>query len=308
MTRSCCLWMAAALAIFLERAPLWAQSEPERPARCSAPLPKLAVVAVVQEPSGQEGANSRNSRRPEKGRASETQDSAGHDRENVEDLLAIELGNQPFLQLVDRQALQAVMKEHAISLTNLSDPNSALSLGKFAGADYLLYVLVESDKALPTRRKAAVRLVEVATGQVKVDDKITVSENLALSMAAVREKVLAALKPESQAANRLTVGITEFPNHSGTSRSDKLGAELQKALRAIEPAALGGRLGTGISEDPAGRARPGPGGVGQRQEWRETAPGRSGDLRQLKRRRASLRARQAVGSDDRSQLAAEGAH
>ena len=33
----------------------------------------------------------------------------------------IELANQPFLQLVDRQAIQAVLKEHAIALSNLND-------------------------------------------------------------------------------------------------------------------------------------------------------------------------------------------
>ncbi len=200
-----------------------AQSAPDQSARAKVSLPKLAVVTAVH-------------------------DKGDDDRQNIEDLLTIELGNQPFLQLVDRQALQAVMKEHSIALTNPGDAQSALSLGKFAGADYLLYVLVERDKVLPTQRKASVRLVEVATGQAKVDDQVAVSENLALSMAAVREKVLAALKPESQAANRLTVGVAAFTNRSGTDRSDKLGIELQKALRAAEPAALGGCLGAGISE------------------------------------------------------------
>ena len=76
-----------------------------------------------------------------------------------------------------------------------------------------------------------VRLVEAATGQVRVDDQVALSENLALSLAAVREKVLAAVRPESQAVNRLTVGIAALPNRSGTDRSDKLGIELQKALR-----------------------------------------------------------------------------
>lgn len=162
-------------------------------------LPRLAVAASVQESTGQS-------------------------RENVEDLLMIELGNQPFLQLVDRQTLQAVMKEHAIALTNQANMKDSLALGKFAGADYVLYVFVVKDKA-------SVRLVEVATGQVKVDEQVVLSENLALSLAAVREKVLAAIKPESQAKNRITVGIAQFPNHSGTGRSDKLGIELQKALR-----------------------------------------------------------------------------
>ena len=149
----------------------------------------------------------------------------GQSRENVEDLLMVELGNQPFLKLVDRQALQAVMKEHAIALSKVGDTKNAIALGKFAAADYLLYVLVAKDKAL-------VQLVEVATGQVKLEDEVKLSADLPLFCAAIREKVLAALLPESQSVNRLTVGIAAFTNRSGTDRSDKLGIELQMALRS----------------------------------------------------------------------------
>jgi hypothetical protein len=149
---------------------------------------------------------------------------AEQDAANWEDLLAIELANQPFLQIVDRQALNAVLKEHAIALSNLNDPKNALALGKFAGADYLLHVA-------PEKKTAAIRLVEVATGQVKREEQLPLGNDLALSAAAIREKVLAALQPDSQAANRLTVGIAAFVNHSVTNRSDKLNGELQKALR-----------------------------------------------------------------------------
>ncbi len=137
----------------------------------------------------------------------------------------IELANQPFLQLVDRQAMHAVLKEHAIALSNLSDTKNALALGKFAGADFLLHVA-------PEEKKATIRLVEVASGQVKLEEQVALANDLALSAAAIREKVLAALRPDSQAANRLTVGIAAFTNRSGTDRSDKFGIELQKALRS----------------------------------------------------------------------------
>jgi hypothetical protein len=145
-------------------------------------------------------------------------------RANVEDVLIGELGNQPFMQLVDRERIEAVLKEHAIALSNPGDMKNTIALGKFVGADFLLHVLVE-------RNKASVRLVEVATGQVTLEEQVALSNDLALSAAAIREKVLRAVRPESQAANRLTVGIAAFPNRSGTDRSDKLGIELQKALR-----------------------------------------------------------------------------
>jgi len=180
----------------------WAQSRPASSPAISADQrkPKLAVAVSAQEPDAPS-------------------------QENLEDLLMIELANQPFLQLVDRQAMHAVMKEHAIALSNLNDTKNALALGKFAGADFLLHVLAE-------KNKAAIRLVEVATGQVKLEDTLALANDMALSSAAIREKVLAALRPDSQAANRLTVGIAAFPNRSGTDRSDKLGVELQKALRS----------------------------------------------------------------------------
>ncbi|NLE37836.1 MAG: hypothetical protein GX621_07410 [Pirellulaceae bacterium] len=120
--------------------------------------------------------------------------------------------------------LREIIKEHTIALANLNETGRALALGKFASADYLLHVLVEKQAAM-------VRLVEVATGQVKLEEQVALAGDLALSSVAIREKVLAALCPESQAANRLTVGITAFLNRSVTDRSDQLGVELQKALR-----------------------------------------------------------------------------
>ena len=53
--------------------------------------------------------------------------------ENLEDLLMVEMANQSFLQLVDRQAIHAVIKEHAIALSNLHNADSVLALGRFAG-------------------------------------------------------------------------------------------------------------------------------------------------------------------------------
>ena len=60
------------------------------------------------------------------------------------------------------------MKEHAIALSNLNDAKNASALGKFAGADYLLHVLIREKKA--GNDKASIRLVEVATGQVKLEE------------------------------------------------------------------------------------------------------------------------------------------
>jgi hypothetical protein len=143
---------------------------------------------------------------------------------DMEDLLIVELGNQRFLQLVDRKNLQTILKEHAFVLNNLNDAKNAAALGKFAQADYLLHVSVVGEKA-------SIRLVEVATAQVKLETQIKLGTDLSLFSASVREKVLAAIQSQSQAAQRLTVGIAAFPNRSGMDRSDKLSVELQKLLR-----------------------------------------------------------------------------
>ena len=199
MTRHLNLCRMAAALVLLAGSAAWGQITPTSATHAGQHMPTLAVA--VSSPGPNEP-----------------------DRKDVEDLLMIELANQPFLKLVDRQAIHAVMQEHAITLGNLNDRTSALTLGKLAGADYLLHVLAE-------KKTAAIRLVEVATGQVKLEEQVALTDDLALSAAAIREKVLTALRPDSQAANRLTVGIAQFPNRSGTGRSDKLGVELQKALR-----------------------------------------------------------------------------
>ena len=145
-------------------------------------------------------------------------------KDSFDDLLAVELSHQSVLRIVDRQKMQTILKEHAIALTNIGNAQNAIALGKFVGADCLLHVSMG-------KKTAALRLVEVASGQVKVEGEVALRDDLTLSAVAIREKVLAALRPESQAAHRLTVGIAAFPNRSGTDRSDKLGIELQKALR-----------------------------------------------------------------------------
>ena len=165
----------------------------------AARLPRLAVTVSAEKPDGK-------------------------NRENLEDLLMVELGNQRFLTLVDRQNIRAILREQTIALSNANDTASAVALGKFAGADYLLHVRL-ADK------KFSIRLVEVATGKVKLEQQFAVTGDLPLAAASVREKVLAAVRPESQASNRLTVGVAAFLNRSGTDRSDALCAKLQKELR-----------------------------------------------------------------------------
>ncbi|NLE39926.1 MAG: hypothetical protein GX621_18055, partial [Pirellulaceae bacterium] len=94
------------LAIFLlmSGSPAWGQSAlaPSPTASPSAHKPKLAVTFATQETEGQ-------------------------CRENLEDLLTVELASQPFLELVDRQMLREIIKEHTIALANLNETGRALA-------------------------------------------------------------------------------------------------------------------------------------------------------------------------------------
>ena len=188
----------------------------------------------------------------------------------MEDLLMIELGNQPFLQAGGSAGPPG---GHEGTRHRAEQP------GRHERRDCLgqvrrgrLPALRAGGKRQAHRHqtKASVRLVEVATGQVKVDEQVALSDDLALSLAAVREKVLAAVRPESQAANRLTVGIAAFPNRSGTDRSDKLGIELQKALRKrLSATSLGPSSWSGSIRRSCWKRSTWPG-----RDWSATTPSR----------------------------------
>ena len=75
--------------------------------------------------------------------ATSVQESTGQSRENVEDLLMIELGNQPFLQTRGSAGPPGGHEGTChCAEQRQADTKNAIALGKFAAADYLLYVLV----------------------------------------------------------------------------------------------------------------------------------------------------------------------
>ena len=76
----------------------------------------LAIFAVLALPvcaalaAGSPSDDSRHERQPKLAVVISAEEAGGQNRENLEDLLMIELANQPFLQLVDRNHLGAIMK------------------------------------------------------------------------------------------------------------------------------------------------------------------------------------------------------
>lgn len=144
--------------------------------------------------------------------------------EKLGDVLFAELSAQPFFQLVERQALRDIVREQEIGFAGLTDAKSAIAVGKLIGAELLLFVQAKPGNA-------SLRLVEVGTGKVLLEEELAMKKDLFLTAAAVRERILKALRPGDTIAHRVTVGIAAFANKSGADRSDRLNAELQKALR-----------------------------------------------------------------------------
>jgi curli biogenesis system outer membrane secretion channel CsgG len=142
--------------------------------------------------------------------------------ETIGDVLFAEMSAQSRVALVERAALQRILREYDLGLSGQT--KDAMAVGKLVGADFLLFAWAEAGKL-------AIRLVEVASGKVLLEEAAPAGKDLFLAAAAIRERVLKALQLEPEIKERLTIGITAFPNRSGTDRADKLGIQLQAALR-----------------------------------------------------------------------------
>ena len=111
--------------------------------------------------------------------------------------LAADLGRSPNVRLVDREHLKDVLKEQRLSMSDLSDRDTRLAMGRIVGARYFIfgtYTIVDGTAALTAR------LDSVETGQVlesetisgNKDDMRTLSEKLAARFLSPLDRVLAA--------------------------------------------------------------------------------------------------------------------
>ena len=128
------------------------------------------------------------------------------------------------MQLVERTQLKIILEEQKISLSGLADNSKAIQIGKLAGAEYLLFIKID-------HQKVSIRLIEVQKGIILLEVEVEPYEDVFLTSAAIREKVIDALNLKPNVTERHTVGIVSFINKSGTDRSDKLNLELQKSIR-----------------------------------------------------------------------------
>ncbi len=144
--------------------------------------------------------------------------------QHIEDTITADFSNQRNIQLVERAKLELILQEQRIALGTWLDGREAVRIGRLAQADCLLLLRVREDQC-------SIRLVEVATGRVTLEEDLKAYPDVFLTVAAVRQRTLEALKLRLRVTECLTIGIASFVNRSGTDRSDTLNIELQKAIR-----------------------------------------------------------------------------
>jgi hypothetical protein len=82
----------------------------------------------------------------------------------IGNVLVSHLSSQGFYQMVERERIQAVMKEHALNLTGAVDPTTVRELGGLLGVDAIITGEILSYKVETTRRTEMVEKKE-GTGQ-----------------------------------------------------------------------------------------------------------------------------------------------
>ena len=87
------------------------------------------------------------------------------------ELLTTKLSQSKLFRLVERKNLKKLLKEQALSLSGILEPQSAIEVGKLSGADILL---VGSITKLGTNYLINLRLIETKTGTIMLADKIEI--------------------------------------------------------------------------------------------------------------------------------------
>src|SRR5262245_8149104 len=87
----------------------------------------------------------------------------------IADMLVTDLSSVDGLQVVEREKLDALLKEIDLQKTKFFDPATAQKLGKGIGASH---AIAGSIAALEPEVRIDVRLIEVATGKVVMGDHV----------------------------------------------------------------------------------------------------------------------------------------
>jgi TolB-like protein len=88
--------------------------------------------------------------------------------DSVAEIVRNELQSSGLFSMVERTALDKIMKEQSIQMSGMVDPSQAAQVGKLAGAKKLI---VGSVGSLGDQTVVTIRVVDVETGTVEVGDK-----------------------------------------------------------------------------------------------------------------------------------------
>ena len=90
-------------------------------------------------------------------------------KKGVADMLVTDLSSVPGLQVVERRRLESLLDELRLQRTKYFDPKTAVKIGRGLGARY---AVTGAFAAVDPKLRIDIRMVEIATGEVLVADKV----------------------------------------------------------------------------------------------------------------------------------------
>lgn len=97
----------------------------------------------------------------------------------VSGLLSLELSNIENIEIIEREDISAVLEEQSLQLSGITDPNSAVDVGRLTGADAVVvgdltdYVYWDNTGVTGTTVSLSMRMIDVETGKVFLSGSIS---------------------------------------------------------------------------------------------------------------------------------------
>src|SRR5687767_2397263 len=120
-------------------------------------------------------------------------------------MMISDLGGVPALQLVEREKMEALLKEQSLQRSSLFDSTTAVRTGKLIGAEY---IVVGSFAAVQPSMRIDTRVIRVETGEIVKTARVTGKEDKFFDLQQKLAKELidgleVALSPEAREKLRL---------------------------------------------------------------------------------------------------------
>ena len=143
------------------------------------------------------------------------------------DLLTVRLTATPGFELVERSAMEAILRELSLSMSSLSKPAEAVRVGQMLKADWLLLV------SFPERTTNAVlgKILDASTGIIRDLQLVTMKPGEPSSaVEAITGFVIGANNPSASLKDRLWIGFGGFEDLGLHQRYRNFGEQLRTAM------------------------------------------------------------------------------